>query len=133
MVFLNPSILIGLLAASIPILIHILNFRKLKKVEFSTLDFLKELQKSKIKKIKIKQWLLLLLRTLIIIFLVLAFARPTLESTLFNGTTSTAKSSVAFIIDNSFSMSFIKDKGSVFNKSKTEAKKIISQMQDGDV
>ncbi len=52
MVFLNPSILLGLLAASIPILIHILNFRKLKKVEFSTLAFLKELQKSKIKKYK---------------------------------------------------------------------------------
>ncbi len=132
MVFLNPSILLGLLAASIPILIHILNFRKLKKVEFSTLAFLKELQKSKIKKIKIKQWLLLLLRTLIIIFLVLAFARPTLEGTYFGGTSSTAKSSVAFVIDNSFSMSLIKDKGSLFNKSKTEAKKIISQMQNGD-
>ncbi len=132
MVFLNPSILLGLLAASIPILIHIINFRKLHKVEFSTLAFLKELQKSKIKKIKIKQWLLLLLRTLIIIFLVLAFARPTLESTYFSTETSTAKSSAAFIIDNSFSMSLIGDEGSVFNKSKTEAKKIISQMQNGD-
>ena len=132
MVFLNPSILLGLLAASIPILIHILNFRKLKKVEFSTLAFLKELQKSKIKKIKIKQWLLLLLRTLIIIFLVLAFARPALEGTYFGGTSSTAKSSVAFVIDNSFSMSLIKNKGSLFNKSKTEAKKIISPMQNGD-
>lgn len=68
MIFLNPSILFGLLAATIPILIHILNLRKLQKVEFSTLSFLKELQKSKIRKIKIKQWLLLLLRTLIIIF-----------------------------------------------------------------
>ncbi len=104
MVFLNPSILLGLLAASIPILIHLLNFRKLQKVEFSTLSFLKELQKSKIKKIKIKQWLLLLLRVLIIVFLVLAFARPTLENVSIAGATSTAKSSSVFIIDNSFSM-----------------------------
>ena len=132
MVFLNPSILIGLLAAAIPVLIHILNFRKLKKVEFSTLAFLKELQKSKIKKIKIKQWLLLLLRILIIVFLVLTFARPTLESTLFNGATSVAKSSSVFIIDNSFSMELLKDEGSIFNKSKTEAKKIISQKQNED-
>jgi hypothetical protein len=132
MVFLNPSILLGLFAATIPILIHILNFRKLKKVEFSTLTFLKELQKSKIKKIKIKQWLLLLLRTLIIIFLVLAFARPTFESTYFGGATSTAKSSVAFVIDNSFSMSLIKNNGSIFNKSKAEAKRIVNQMQNGD-
>ncbi len=97
MVFLNPAILLGLLAASIPIIIHLLNFRKLKKVEFSSISFLKELQKSKIKKIKIKQWLLLLLRTLLIILLVLAFARPTLEGTNLIGSTS-AKSSIVFEI-----------------------------------
>ena len=132
MIFLNPSILIGLLAASIPILIHILNFRKLQKVEFSTLTFLKELQKSKIRKIKIKQWLLLLLRTLIIIFLVLAFARPTLESTTLSGATSSAKSSSVFLIDNSLSMAYIDERGSLLNTTKTLAKEIISGMQEGD-
>ena len=43
--FLNPSLLLGLFAVSIPILIHLLNLRKIKKVEFSTLMFLKEIQK----------------------------------------------------------------------------------------
>jgi hypothetical protein len=52
MIFLNPAILFGLLAASIPILIHLLNLRKLKKIEFSTLTFLKELQKIRIRKVK---------------------------------------------------------------------------------
>lgn len=132
MVFLNPSILLGLIAASIPILIHILNFRKLQKVEFSTLSFLKELQKSKIKKIKIKQWLLLLLRTLIIIFIVLAFARPTLENVSLGASTTTAKSSSVFILDNSFSMSYFGDEGSNFNISKKIAKDIISKMEEGD-
>ena len=51
MVFLNPAVLFGLLAASIPVLIHLFNLRKLKKIEFSTLAFLKELQKNKIRKI----------------------------------------------------------------------------------
>lgn len=132
MVFLNPSILLGLLAASIPILIHLLNFRKLQKVEFSTLAFLKELQKSKIKKIKIKQWILLILRILIIVFLVLAFARPTLETVNVANSTSTAKSSSVFIIDNSFSMNYLGEDGSYFNKSKKIAKEIISAMEDGD-
>ncbi|PJC60395.1 MAG: hypothetical protein CO025_03290, partial [Ignavibacteria bacterium CG_4_9_14_0_2_um_filter_37_13] len=49
MTFLNPAILFGLLAATIPVLIHLFNLRKLKKVEFSTLIFLKELQKNKIR------------------------------------------------------------------------------------
>ena len=132
MVFLNPSILLGLLAAAIPILIHILNFRKLQKVEFSTLSFLKELQKSKIKKIKLKQWLLLLLRTLIIIFIILAFARPTLENSSITGGASTAKSSSVFILDNSFSMSYVGDDGSNFNKSKKIVKNFFSKMQEGD-
>lgn len=132
MVFLNPAILIGLIATSIPILIHILNFRKLKKVEFSTLSFLKELQKSKIKKIKIKQWLLLLVRTLLILFLVLAFARPTLESTSIVSTNSAAKSSTVFLLDDSFSMLAITDDGSNYNRSKLIIKNIISEMQNGD-
>lgn len=132
MVFLNPSILLGLLAASIPIIIHILNFRKLQKVEFSTLAFLKELQKSKIKKIKIKQWILLLLRTLIIVFLVLAFARPTLDNVSLLSNNSSAKTSSVFIIDNSFSMGYVGDDGSIFNNSKKLAKSIVSNMEDGD-
>lgn len=132
MIFLNPSILFGLLAATIPILIHILNLRKLQKVEFSTLSFLKELQKSKIRKIKIKQWLLLLLRTLIIIFLVLAFSRPTLETVNFTGISSSAKSTSVFIIDNSLSMNYITEDGTNLNRSKKAAKNILNQMEDGD-
>ncbi len=132
MVFLNPTILLGLLAASIPILIHLLNFRKLKKVEFSTLAFLKELQKSKIKKIKIKQWLLLFLRTLLIILLVLAFARPTLEGTNIIGPSSSAKSSTVFVLDNSLSMTYVTDKGSNFNQSKKIIKDIINKIDDGN-
>ena len=97
MIFLNPTVLLGLLAAGIPILIHLLNLRKLKKIEFSTLAFLKELQKTKIRKIKLKQWILLALRVLIIIFLVLSFARPTLESVDIAAAASKAKTSSVFM------------------------------------
>lgn len=131
MIFLNPSILLGLLAASIPLIIHLLNFRKLNKVEFSSLNFLKELQKSKIRKIKIKQWLLLFLRILLIILLVLAFARPTLEGTNIIGASS-AKSSSVFVLDNSPSMSYVADQGSYFNQSKKIIKEIINNIDDGN-
>ena len=131
MIFLNPSILLGLLAASIPLIIHLLNFRKLNKVEFSSLNFLKELQKSKIRKIKIKQWLLLFLRILLIVLLVLAFARPTLEGTNIIGASS-AKSSSVFVLDNSPSMSYVADQGSYFNQSKKIIKEIINNIDDGN-
>lgn len=128
--FLNPSILFGLIAVSIPILLHFLNLRKLKTIEFSTLIFLKELQKSKIKRIKLKQLILLIVRSLIIIFLVLAFSRPTLKTNYVSN--SSANNSAVIIIDNTFSMSLINDKGSLLNQSKLIAKKLIDQFKEGD-
>ena len=131
MVFLNPTILLGLLASLIPVIIHLLNLRKLKRIEFSTLDFLKELQKNKIKRIKIKQWILLALRVLIILFLVASFARPTLESTTAGGT-SAAKTTAVFVLDDSPSMSIIGDNGNYFNYSKQTIKTILEQFNEGD-
>jgi hypothetical protein len=132
MMFLNPAVLLGLLAASIPVLIHLLNLRKLQRIEFSTLTFLKELQKNKIKKIKLKQWLLLLLRVLIIIFIILGFARPALKGIAIGGTTSAAKTTAVFIIDDTFSMSVIDTKGSYFNQAKSAIKDLLNNLQEGD-
>jgi len=131
MTFLNPAILFGLIAASIPIVLHFLNLRKLKRVEFSTLVFLKELQKTKIKRIKLKQWLLLLLRIAIIIFLVIAFARPTVKNFIV-GNSSAAKTTAVIIIDNTFSMSVVTGNGSYLNRAKQIAKNLLPNFQDGD-
>ena len=132
MIFLNPAILFGLFAASIPILIHLLNRRKLKKVEFSTLAFLKELQKTKIRKIKLKQWILLVLRVLIIALLVASFARPTIRNATIGGAAPAAKTSAVIIIDNTFSMSAVEEGGSYFNQAKQTAKTILNNLGEGD-
>ena len=118
-------------AASIPLILHLLNLRKLKTIEFSTLLFIKELQKTKIRKIKIKQILLLILRTLIIAFIVFAFARPAIRSNLpLIGTYS--KTSMVIIIDNSFSMDVSDEFGNRFNQAKLSVQKILGNLKDGD-
>jgi hypothetical protein len=132
MVFLNPAFLFGLLAASIPVLIHLLNLRKLQKIEFSTLAFLKELQKTKIRRIRLKQWLLLALRVLIIIFLVSSFARPAFETVSLGSGASAAKTTAVFLLDNSFSMSYVNENGSLFNQVKNAAGSIGAMFQEGD-
>ncbi len=131
MTFLNPLILFGLAAAAIPVLLHLLNLRKLKTVEFSTLRFIKELQKTKIRRLKLKQIILLILRTLLVIFAVLAFARPTIESSLpvFQ---SYSKTSAVILIDNSFSMDVSDEFGNRFNQAKNSASSIIESLEDGD-
>jgi hypothetical protein len=131
MTFLNPAILFGLLAATVPILLHFLNLKKLKRVEFSSLAFLKQLQKTKIRRIKLKQWLLLLLRFLIIILLVSAFARPTIDSAQF-GKSTAAKTTAVLIIDNTFSMSELTDDGSKLNRAKQAAEKLLRLFNKGD-
>ncbi len=111
MTFLNPLYLFWLAAASIPVILHLLNLRRTRVVEFSTLSFLQELQKSKIRKLKIRQILLLILRTLLIILIVLAFARPALRGS-FAGFGGQARTSAVIILDNSFSMSASDEHGS---------------------
>jgi hypothetical protein len=131
MTFLNPAVLIGLIASAIPLVLHFLNLRKLKTIEFSTLAFLKELQKTKIRKIKLKQWLLLLIRIAIILFLVLAFSRPAIKN-LSSANSSAAKTSAVIIIDNTFSMSVVTSNGSYLNNAKRIAKNLLNNFHDGD-
>lgn len=131
MAFLNPFVLVALAAASIPLLLHLLNLRKLRKVEFSSLRFLKELQKSRIRRVKLKQYLLLLLRTLLIVFAVLAFARPVLEGT--SGLPGArAAGTAVVIVDNSVSMLVKDDGGGRLRQAKKIASDIVNELQEGD-
>ncbi|OGU60311.1 MAG: hypothetical protein A2X64_03715 [Ignavibacteria bacterium GWF2_33_9] len=129
--FVNPGVLFGLIAATIPILLHLLNLRRIKKIEFSSLQFLKELKKSQIRRIKLRQILLLILRTLLIILLVGAFSRPIIKGSLpfFK---NYSKTSAVIFIDNSPSMDFSDEYGNRFNYAKRLAKKILEQLQTGD-
>ncbi len=132
MTFLNPSVLIGLLAGLIPIALHFINMRKLKRVEFSTLYFMKELRKTKIRKLKFKQLLLLLLRLLIIISLVIAFAKPAVKSqTPLGG--ERAKKTAVFILDDSPSMSVLTNNGTLFNNAKKIISDLLNNYTDDDI
>jgi len=131
MTFFYPAILLGMLAAFVPILIHLLNLRKTEKIDFSSLLFLKKLEKSKIRRIKLKQLILLALRVIIILLLVAAFARPTIKKASASGFGS-AKATVVFILDNSFSMSLTGKNGSNFSRLKNITSKIINGLNSGD-
>lgn len=129
--FLNPFILFGLILSAIPLIIHLLNLRKLKTIEFSSLKFLKELQKSHIRKLKIQQWILLLLRILTIVFLVLAFSRPITTGHI-PGLSQYAQSSIVILFDNSPSMNLSDQYGNRFNYAKRITKKLLDQLSNRD-
>jgi len=101
--FLNIGILFGLISVSIPFLIHLFAKRKQKKVYFSSLRFLKILQPKKLRRIQLKQILLMVIRSLIILFLILGFSRPVCQPTA-SITRSNAGSVMSFIVDRSLSI-----------------------------
>ncbi|MFM8569107.1 MAG: BatA domain-containing protein [Candidatus Kapaibacterium sp.] len=131
MTFLNPLVLLGLAAASIPLLLHLLNLRKLRTVPFSTLRFLKEIEKTQIRSLKLQQLLLLLLRTLIVVCAVLAFARPVLQTSV-PVVGGHIPSSVIIVLDNSYSMDASDDRGNRFQQARRAALSICDALKDGD-
>jgi predicted DNA-binding protein YlxM (UPF0122 family) len=132
MQFLNPLILIGLAGAAIPVILHLLNLRKLRTVEFSTLTFLKELQTTKIRRLKLRQFLLLLLRTLIIIAIVLAFARPALHGSLGDAVGTRARTTSVILLDNTLSMNVRNEQGQLLQQAKETAINLVDVMKEGD-
>ncbi|PSQ68002.1 MAG: hypothetical protein BRD25_00840, partial [Bacteroidetes bacterium QH_1_61_8] len=65
-------------AVAVPLFLHFFNLRRPTTVDFSSLNFVQELQETAVQRVRIKEWLLLALRMLAIACLVMAFAQPTL-------------------------------------------------------
>jgi hypothetical protein len=122
--FSHPSVLWFSLLAAIPIIIHIINLHRHKKILFSNVYLLKQLEKETKNIRRIRDLLLLLIRITIILSLVIIFAGPTLKTN--TNTHKIKNNNIAFYIDNSFSMSLQNSKSTLFDFAKTYAKKIAS-------
>jgi hypothetical protein len=132
MSFLNPLVLLGLAAAAIPVILHLLNRRRVRTVQFSSLRFLKELQHSSLRRLKLRQWLLLLLRTLTIVALVLSFARPVLHGNLAGFSGTRARTSMILVLDDSPSMTVRTERGRVFDRAREAAGRVLSLAGEED-
>lgn len=80
LVFLNSALLWGLGLASIPLIIHLLFRRRFRQVEWAPMRYLKLTIQRNRRRIQLEQWLLLLLRTAVIVILVCMLSRPILNA-----------------------------------------------------
>jgi hypothetical protein len=101
--FLNSIFLAGLAAAVLPIVIHLFSRRRAREIEFSSLEYLREISRQKIRRMRLRQWLLLVLRVLVLAFFAMAMGRPALRGRA--SVVTRGSSTVAMILDNSYSMS----------------------------
>lgn len=102
MSFIFPAFLWACALIAIPIIIHFFNFQRAKKVYFSNVAFLKEVKTVSRSRNRLKNWLILLMRCLAIIFLAFAFAQPFIPQD--NATQVRNSQYVSLYLDNSFSM-----------------------------
>ena len=102
MVF-NPGLLYaGSALASIPVIIHLLNRLRFKRVVWAAMEFLIAAHRKNARRVKVEQIILLIIRTLIILLLAFAVARPMLEGLL--GALGSSNVHRILVIDDSFSM-----------------------------
>ena len=132
MEFVNPGFLYGLFAVAIPILIHLFNFRRFKKVYFTNVKFIRELKKQTQKQSRLKHLLILLMRILAIVALVMAFSQPFIPQS-GNIIKPDKQNALSIYIDNSFSMQAESEQSMLLENAKEKARDITSVFKTSDV
>lgn len=131
MSFLNPLFLFAIISVAVPLLIYLLNVRKPKRIKFSTLAFFESLKSSSLRKIKIKRWLLLALRTLAVLALALALAKPFIPSGM-GVLSSNEPRAVGVLIDNGPAMNQVDRNGPYIQQAIEIAEELIGSKSNED-
>lgn len=125
MAFLYPSFLWALAAIAIPIVLHLIQLRRAKRVEFSNVKFIQVSKDLTASQRNLKELLILASRILFIIFLVLAFAQPFIPAS--DSLKPADSSQVTIALDNSLSMQNLhaEDDFSLFSVAIEQAKRVL--------
>lgn len=130
--FLNPIALVGLAAVAIPVAIHLLHRGRSRPLPFSNLRFLRALHQSRMRRLHLRQWLVLLLRALAVAFMVLAFSRPALQSDgrgLFGGS---PPATAVILLDRSFSTRYREPAGRLFDQLQERVSQLLELYDERD-
>lgn len=132
LVFANPVFLWALTAAAIPLMLHMFQRRKTVVTPFPTLRFLKAAQKRSSSRVRFENFLLWLLRTLLLLTLALAFAVPVIRTTAGGSWLTRTRRDVAIVMDVSYSMNYEMDRGKVWDVCKDAAASVVEGLFPGD-
>ncbi|MFH1567352.1 MAG: BatA domain-containing protein, partial [Gemmatimonadota bacterium] len=130
--FLNPVALLGLLAALVPVAIHLLHRGRSRPVPFSNLALLRSLHQSRMRRLQLRQWLILLVRALAISLVALAFARPALHGSGGGPFGRPAPVRAAVLLDRSVSTGYRQPGGRVFDALRQQTQALVGLFGEGD-
>ena len=122
--FLNPLLLWAVPLCSVPILIHLLNRRRFHKVPWAAMEFLLAAMKRNRKRLRMEQWLVLLLRTLAVLLLVFLVSRPQLGG----GGLLGARTHHVVVLDDSASMTQRSGSSNLFERAQDRVRTLLDEL-----
>lgn len=127
---LNPGFLFaGTAAVAAPIIIHLLNRRRFKRIDWAAMDFLLEAQRLNRRRVKLEELILLLLRCLAMILIGLMIARPSLDINV-SGILKSGQTERVIVLDDSLSMATVGKSGSSIDKASEILQKGIKSLSN---
>lgn len=129
--FVNPLLLLGLVAAALPVVAHLLTRRARRRVVFPTVRLLRESAASQSSLFRLRRWLLLALRCLVIVLLVLAFARPVWQDGSLPPVRPGEGASVVLVLDISASSAQQAEGVSAAQAMRAGAERVLATLRDG--
>lgn len=124
--FVHPALLWGLLLAGLPVLIHLINRVRYRRVAWAAMEFLLESRRRRRTQIWLKELLLLLLRVGAVVLLVLLAAQPVFRSALADLLGGRVTHHMV-LLDDSFSMSDRWEETSAFDRAKRAVASLVGR------
>ena len=118
----------GIVGASIPLILHLLNRERARRLVFGTIRFIQMSHQTNVRRHKLKRLLLLLMRILILALLGFAFARPFFAEAPIIAQKTGGKRNAIVILDTSYSMQYEQ----VFENAKREGIAILDGLDATD-
>ena len=131
--FIHPSLAWWAVGVGVlPILVHLLHRRRHRRIKWAAMEFLLAASRRSARRVRIEQWVLLALRTAIVVLLALALARPFTAAAPLADVTRTHGHRI-IVLDNSYSMGTLIDGGqTLFDRAKDVARNLIASFAASD-
>ncbi|HEX4565961.1 MAG TPA: BatA and WFA domain-containing protein [Vicinamibacterales bacterium] len=123
-----PLALVGLAALAIPVLIHLIQREKKRVVEFPSLMFLRRIPYQSVRRRRIRDAALLMMRLAALALIIMAFARPFFRTDSLGAVTQNGARESVILVDTSYSMEY----GDRWSKAQGAARAAIRAMKPGD-
>ncbi|WP_165247486.1 BatA domain-containing protein [Paludisphaera soli] len=122
----------GAALAALPVILHLFMRPTPKHIVFPALRLIRERQKKSKKKMRIKNWLLLAARMLLLALMALALARPRLHSETPLGDDS-VPTALGLVFDTSLSMAYLENDKTLLDQAKDRAREILGKIPDSSL